>query len=693
MRETIDSSQYSLEFSDVQGSENVQINARRKYFSRELRKAGYVLGDVTPRPVAAQNLRSSRDEDAVLDTVGLTLSGGGIRSAAFCLGALQALDVAGVFSRIDYLSTVSGGGYIGSTLSAGLQKTQGVFFLPSILGDDEPPGVQHLRDYSNYLIPHGVFNVWQSAAIYLRGLAANVALVLPYLLLAALLTLAWHPTRQTLLDQSPSSLLHLQFFYYAILAAILLFGWLIVWALIRSLKISENWPDVPNWLTNVVALWLIFILVAAFCEFQPFFINALLENNESTKSAGFLRSFVSTLQKAVLLLTPVAGAIGFFGNKLGWLIKQGVEKPTVAARIKAVASALALYAAALIVPLLLWICYLELCYWAIGDENLVDNKPVYLAPEWILSAANHFTPQWILSAADRLTPQWIFSAADHLTPWLTMLPWHYLTSLLTILSSEIHFTPISTLYLTTAILLFVISWIYSPNGNSLHRLYRDRLGKAFLFEPMFRLLHPDDSVEAAGTVPLTSLANKFAPYHIINAALNIQASQVANRRGRNADFFMFSGNYVGSKSTGYVATSILQQKEGCVDLATAMAISGAAASSNMGTSSIKSWTASLAMLNVRLGYWMRNPAFLAPFTPVWSIVQSVFNLYFFYEMFGLLNEKRWYVYLTDGGHVENLGIYELLKRRCQLIVAIDAEADPNMNFNSLIGCNDMRALI
>jgi hypothetical protein len=53
-------------------------------------------------------------------------------------------------------------------------------------------------------------------------------------------------------------------------------------------------------------------------------------------------------------------------------------------------------------------------------------------------------------------------------------------------------------------------------------------------------------------------------------------------------------------------------------------------------------------------------------------------------MFGLLNERRWFVYLTDGGHIENLGIYELLRRRCCLIIAVDAEADPNMTFNSLV---------
>src|SRR5439155_11016210 len=58
------------------------------------------------------------------NVVGLALSGGGIRSASFCLGALQALDKADVLKNIDYLSTVSGGGYIGTSLSAAMTHSK-----------------------------------------------------------------------------------------------------------------------------------------------------------------------------------------------------------------------------------------------------------------------------------------------------------------------------------------------------------------------------------------------------------------------------------------------------------------------------------------------------------------------------------------------------------------------------------------
>jgi hypothetical protein len=135
---------------------------------------------------------------------------------------------------------------------------------------------------------------------------------------------------------------------------------------------------------------------------------------------------------------------------------------------------------------------------------------------------------------------------------------------------------------------------------------------------------------------------------------------------------------VGSKSTGYVHTTEMERAIPTLDLATAMAVSGAAASSQMGAETIKPLGPTLALLNIRLGYWLRNPLRLARkggWNP-WA------NYYFLLEMFGLLNEKRKSVYLTDGGHIENLGLYELLKRRCKVIIAVDAEADREMAFGS-----------
>ena len=230
------------------------------------------------------------------------------------------------------------------------------------------------------------------------------------------------------------------------------------------------------------------------------------------------------------------------------------------------------------------------------------------------------------------------------------------------------------------------------NAYSLNRFYRDRLSKAFLFET------PHDSRDPVPLdgIKLSGLEDSAGPFHIINAAMNVQGSAEANRRGRNADFFTFSSRFVGSDLTlyartdaGLAVTKDMEAIDRRLDLATAMAISGAAVSANMGSNTIRVLSPTLALLNVRLGYWLRNPRDLARrshaglrLTGATRQIREKF--YLLAEMLNLHDETSKEVFLTDGGHIENLGIYELLKRGCELIVVIDAEADPYMSFSSLL---------
>ncbi len=173
--------------------------------------------------------------------------------------------------------------------------------------------------------------------------------------------------------------------------------------------------------------------------------------------------------------------------------------------------------------------------------------------------------------------------------------------------------------------------------------------------------------------------------------MNIEGSQYANKRGRNADFFAFTPEYLGSDATGYIGTRRIDGKEPTLNLGTAMAISGAAISSNMGTHTIKPLAFTLAVLNIRLGYWLRNPNPGCAHPPIaqqrdWLIAQlfKLPSIVLFVEMFSWITEKSPKIFLTDGGHIENLGVYSLMKRRCELIIAIDAEADPTMSFGALL---------
>jgi hypothetical protein len=113
-----------------------------------------------------------------------------------------------------------------------------------------------------------------------------------------------------------------------------------------------------------------------------------------------------------------------------------------------------------------------------------------------------------------------------------------------------------------------------------------------------------------------------------------------------------------------------------------MAISGAAASPNMGYHSSPSVTLLLALFNARLGWWLGNPGVEGDKTyrhegPATAIVPLV------QETFGLSTDDKPYVYLSDGGHFENLGLYEMVRRRCRFIVAIDAGCDPDFAFEDL----------
>jgi hypothetical protein len=259
------------------------------------------------------------------------------------------------------------------------------------------------------------------------------------------------------------------------------------------------------------------------------------------------------------------------------------------------------------------------------------------------------------------------------------------------------------LYLEIGIPFLLIGLLLSPNANSLHQLYRDRLAKAFLFDPTQRVadaeadpllkvtrrwfgfrkevtgpeadlrLHRGDLkplnellVSSLGAPPLQdrlALADRThrGPYHLINTSLNIEASKFANRRGRNADFFLFSRLFTGSEATGYVNTERMEQEMPGLTAGAAMAISGAAVSPNMGSATVKPLVPTLAILNIRLGYWLTNPRKLVGklkkrklrrFFEKWLFHKP----YFLIELLGLLSEASDTVYLTDGGNLENLSV-------------------------------------
>src|SRR5206468_405871 len=108
-----------------------------------------------------------------------------------------------------------------------------------------------------------------------------------------------------------------------------------------------------------------------------------------------------------------------------------------------------------------------------------------------------------------------------------------------------------------------------------------------------------------------------------------------------------------------------------ITIGTAAAISGAAVSPNMGYSSSPITTLLLTLFNVRLGWWLGNPGTSGART--YALSEPLFSLRpLLSEAFGLTDDRSPYVYLSDGGHFDNLGIFEMVLRRCHLIVVVDA---------------------
>jgi hypothetical protein len=152
--------------------------------------------------------------------------------------------------------------------------------------------------------------------------------------------------------------------------------------------------------------------------------------------------------------------------------------------------------------------------------------------------------------------------------------------------------------------------------------------------------------------------------------LNTTSSTDAKLRARNGENMILTPLYCGSTATGYRRTRDYLRGE--LTLSTAFSVSGAAVDPDTYATRSRPVSFLMALLNVRLGVWVRNPR-QEPKRwrfPAWY--QLMLR-----EMLGVgLSERDSRIHLADGGHFENLGLYELLRRRCRFIIVSDAGADP-----------------
>ncbi len=267
-----------------------------------------------------------------------------------------------------------------------------------------------------------------------------------------------------------------------------------------------------------------------------------------------------------------------------------------------------------------------------------------------------------------------------------------------------------------------LAWRVDVNIFSMNLLYRNRLIRCYLGASRnigerqpnrFTGFDPTDDLlltEFDGTKIHTEhpeLPAYKGPYPLICAALNVTHGERLAWQERKAESFVFTpkfcgyeypemkyepdpppkGTYRTTEEYAYPknSSSALHLKAGGVHLGTAVSISGAAASPNMGYHTSPPLAFLMTVFDVRLGWWLPNPRYenkelsgdRTEGGPQWSL------LYLLKELLASTTDQSKYVYLSDGGHFENLAVYELVRRRCKHIIASDADADDGMTFGDL----------
>lgn len=248
---------------------------------------------------------------------------------------------------------------------------------------------------------------------------------------------------------------------------------------------------------------------------------------------------------------------------------------------------------------------------------------------------------------------------------------------------------------------------FNINEFSMHHFYKNRLVRCYLGASNSarrkpnRLtgFDPSDDFPVATLLP-TDPIRYCGPYAIVSAALNLNAGSELAQQERKAASFVFTPKFCGFAASGSEEdreqvrrSGGAFQKEGYrptrgysyprgPELGTALAISGAAANPNGGYHTSGPMAFLLTVFDARLGWWLGNPRWEGPSKYPGPMLAWK---YLIAELLGQTTGRSKFVNLSDGGHFDNLGLYELVRRRCRYIVVGDAEEDPGLLFESLGG--------
>ncbi|MCA9062570.1 MAG: patatin-like phospholipase family protein [Planctomycetaceae bacterium] len=649
----------------------------------------------------------------VKDVVGLAISGGGIRSATFALGVLQGLTNRNKLQDVDILSTVSGGGYVGSFLSSYLNTTSSQCgptpdqepFKPEAAGDSH--AIRHLRNHSRYIQPNS-FDRWAlTIAQAAYGIASNLV-ILSFLVFAAVLLTDFFqrsqlqkirkavdqqwtaPSQLTLPTRMQASAVPLPADSPVNSAGtpdeqLASARQQVLNARAEVELAREQVSAAKDRLTASRALAAQQAADNLLTVDQPLPPSALSEDLDYWHLTEFTKGWI-IFSGILVFLLPVFQRIRHLWDATHAKVAFYEKLVTGVLIILGLAIAIDQMPAA-------HFGYMTLMKW-IGENILFANKD---AQGWSLTAT--FVTAGNLIGLLMARAEWLRNLARSfpvLGRGLFLLLWlcgplfvgYAYFELCRVYVADPDFTleilnrNISAPMLLVVLLLgsLLYSMMVNINFTSLHRFYRNRLSETYLLQQTSGGLK---SVEKQKLHAMRKDPRSTAPYHLINAAVNLPSSSEVNLRGRDCDFFLFSKYCCGSPVVGYQTTDRWQNADPHLDLGTAMAISGAAAAPQMGMGSIKGASFLLTLLNVRLGYWLRRPYRDGKAKILRRFLNGPGPQYLACEALNVMHEGYPYLNVSDGGHIENLGVYELLRRRCRFIIAIDGEHDPDFTFSSL----------
>ncbi len=694
----------------------------------------------------------------------LCLSGGGIRSATFALGVLEALARFDLLDKFHYLSTVSGGGYIGSWLTAwrAHQADDGAVFaaLDRFRSPDgrEAPQVQGLRANSNYLTPKlGVLSAdtWAALALVLRNLVLNW-LVFGPLFLGALFVPKFGASLLALFGPVGASAPVPWLLAGAALAVMGLAS-----AVRGRLQASGAWLTDGRFVLRVGAPLVAAALAMTFGA-DDWLRTALLPSllyGAVTGAACYSLAWAIGFTLWARAIPPAARKLA----DVVWYKDMGAT--AVAGAVAGLCLGSGLHLSTLLPPgpaaLLTFGPTWALLSFALADLAFVGLNSFASRGEqdreWLARYGG-----WLLAMGATLA---IGCAVDLYMPRAMRWTWGqgtaYLASLglsgaITLMLGPSRFTgataprkavePLKTSTVVSiaslvfaaclagalsafddqlvcmfangqaavstgsacalldvrraaiyqfvgAIVLpaaaFLVSYRVNVNRFSLHALYRNRLVRAFLGAARsgsapdrdpdpFSRFDPDDNMRMAKTLPKPG-PHGVRLFHVVNMALNVVATENLAWQERKAESFTVTALHSGNPTVGFRPTGQYGDRGGGITLGTAMAISGAAVSPNSGYHSSPLVGMLLSLFNLRLGWWLGNPGhdgyrLEGPRPGLWPALM---------ELAGQTTDRGKWMYMSDGGHFENLGIYEMVRRGCRKIVVSDAGCDPGSAFEDL----------